>query len=572
MRRVVLALAVLSGCSEPARVDVHVAVHDDPLVSPDDPAPPLFERALRLGRHALTGALAAGASAAPHAETGDADPGPLGAPTSDLQVQVLLEELRSAPMDELAVPANTLSVAQPEAWPAVREALLAPRSRSKTQYKSVLALIGGDVPNRYGHFARAWKRAHGYSVKLSEDWFADLLSLPTSRVSRGMRPVFRDSLATAALLRAAANIASTDRSLAPEVVEALLDAAYMHKGTFRDEVGRAIASIGAHSIAPLVAASAEPPRADEDDPAVKRAGYAVFNLDRIDRLHPAKALAAVGDEPDALAKLLQAYAKPRPGEAAALVLGYVDDPTLEVRTAARATFRAYVTGPLPRVKRRAIRQLGGKSFTKSNGVSYRARASAAIRARVEAEFPDQLEPECELRREDGTLDDGCVKQPARLTDAYLAALDQRRGDRVKIELEAAFAEPDPRTAGRRLDALLASGALDEDVAVLRRVAEFHERFALAHDDERQRARTRRKAAALWAQFDASRAAANVELARADESSMDALSPSARRILGGDDEVLSPEQPVRKGRFGFGLAAMALTLGSASTLGRWRRRR
>ena len=62
------------------------------------------------------------------------------------------------------------------------------------------------MPNRYGHFELGWKRAHGFTVKLSEDWYGDLLALPPARVSKVFRGIYRDCVVTAALLRAAAQI------------------------------------------------------------------------------------------------------------------------------------------------------------------------------------------------------------------------------------------------------------------------------------------------------------------------------------------------------------------------------
>ena len=39
-----------------------------------------------------------------------------------------------------------------------------------------------------------------------EDWFSDLLALPTGRVSRGLTKVYRDCVLQTALLRAAAMV------------------------------------------------------------------------------------------------------------------------------------------------------------------------------------------------------------------------------------------------------------------------------------------------------------------------------------------------------------------------------
>ena len=93
------------------------------------------------------------------------------------QLFAQLEALREGPMDEVGLITRNLAFADPGLWPEIRDELLAERKRPKREYKQVLAVIGGDVPNRYGHFNLHWKLAHGYDVRVSEDWFEDLLAL-----------------------------------------------------------------------------------------------------------------------------------------------------------------------------------------------------------------------------------------------------------------------------------------------------------------------------------------------------------------------------------------------------------
>ena len=219
---------------------------------------------------------------------------PAPAPASDApSFQALLTAARAAPVAELGPFADALARTPGALWPEVEAELLAERKARKADYKALLAMIGGDVPNRYGHFELGWKRAHGFTVKLSEDWYGDLLALPSARVSKVFRGIYRDCVVTAALLRAAAEI-GREPARTEVVVEALLAAAYVHEGTFRDEVGRAIRRLGEPAIPGLLRRSVAPPLpADEKAAnevkaslAFRKAEYARVQLDRMDRLHP----------------------------------------------------------------------------------------------------------------------------------------------------------------------------------------------------------------------------------------------------------------------------------------------
>src|SRR5690606_22784878 len=196
-------------------------------------------------------------------ERADADQPGTDAPATELryqpspprereQFEAQVEALREGPLDEVGLITRNLAQAGPQLWPEIRELLLAERQRSKREYVQVLAVIGGDVPNRYGHFDLHWKRAHGYDVRLSEDWFEDLLGVEPGRISKPLRPVYRDALLTVALLRAASNVARSEPRLVGEITAVLLDAAYVHDGTFRDEVGRAIDALGNPAIPHLM--------------------------------------------------------------------------------------------------------------------------------------------------------------------------------------------------------------------------------------------------------------------------------------------------------------------------------
>jgi hypothetical protein len=516
---------------------------------------------------------------------------PQAPPTDAAQFARLVEAVRQAPLDEIGGPVRRLASADPQVWPEIQAALLAERKAPKPDYRALLDAVGGDVPNRYGHFARAWKKAHGFDIKLSQDWFEDLLSLPVGRVVPGLRAVYRDCLLQTALLRAASAVGRDEPALTGEVVATLLDTAYAHEGTFRDEVGRAIVAIGEEAVPHLLLASdhAAPRRDGREDPAALRAEYARLQLDKLDRLHPERAVAAVREDPRRLVALVSAYGVVRPGEAAAVLLALADASDPAVRAAARQAFLAYVEGPPPDVRARKIRLLGGGTSTALAQLSYRQRASLAIRERVQAELPAALEPECQVRREDGTMDEACLGQPERLAHAYFAFLHERRRTADARAILAALAEPDVRDRVAQLDRLLAANPALEGVEQLVSVYEDAADAALAAGDAARAGQLLRKAARLAEPRDAATPDAATALrvrALLAEASVPALGPEGRRMLLASAQQLAPDDPrigaaleridQREGpaapRRLLPVAGMLMALWALGALGSWWRRR
>lgn len=412
-------------------------------------------------------------------------------PRSKEELEDLLSALRKGPLDEIAGPARRLAAADPSLWPQLRELMLADRKAPKGDYRSLLKAIGGDVPNRYGHFNLAWKKAHGHDVKLSTAWFEDLLSLPRSKVSVGLLEVYRDCVLQTALFAAASKIGH-NRQLAPDVVASLLDAGYTHQGTFRDEVGRALVEIGNEAIPSLIVESIPPStrKRDAEKPEVKRAKFAEHTLDKMDRLHPARATSAVREEPALLANTLDAYGKAKIGEAATVLLEYADDDSPPVRRAAREAFMAYVEGPAPKVAARTVRLIGGGVGHAFAYLSYRERARLAIRAQIDARAPALIEPECDVVRENGKVDPKCEAQPLRLATAYFAWLNLQRELDETATIDAALADTDLDRGAEQLDRLLARSP---ELSSKDRLASFYERLATRKVAEGNSA----AAAALW---------------------------------------------------------------------------
>jgi hypothetical protein len=406
-------------------------------------------------------------------------------PQTARELEALVDAVRTGAMDDIGGPARRIASADPRVWPEIATLLLDDRKAPKGDYRSTLDAIGGDVPNRYGHFARAWKKAHGHQVKLSTDWFEDLLALPRGRIAPMLTAVYRDCVLMTAALRAAGSIGQHPEHTA-EVIETLLETAYAHEGTFRDEVGRAIQAVGNVAIPHLVLASMRPENKRDDDLEVRRAAYAELQLDKMDRLHPSRAVAAVRDEPRLLAAVFDAYAVARPAEAASVLLESVDARSPLVRAAARRAFLAYVSGPAPQAVSRTVRLLGGGTGRARAYLSYRQRATLALRERLQSESPTLLDTSCD----EPVDDEACESAPERWTLAFFDWLDARREAAELQQIETALAATDPAETTEMLDRLLAvNPALDH----AERLVPFYQDVAEEAHTEGEHAR----AARLW---------------------------------------------------------------------------
>ena len=465
-------------------------------------------------------------------------------PRDPAALAATVDALRRGPLVDVAIPARNLSAADAALWGPIRELLAAERRGRKADYKAVLDRIGGDVPNRYGHFERAWKRAHGFrDVALSEDWFEDLLALAPGRMSKDLWGIYRECVLTTALLRAAPRIAQERPEIAGEVVDALLDLAYAHEGTFRDEVGRALRAIGDEAVPHLVRASLRPPaKTEEERFAVpyRRAEYAELQLDRLDRLQPRRAVKSLRDDPRRLAELLAAYGARRPEDAAEVILDHVDAPIPRVRQAARAALLAYVQGPPPPVERKTLNLLGGKTTEVKARPSYRESAATALRSRLGRAAPELLETPCQLYQPGVGRDPTCEAQPERHALAYLDHLDAAERAQEDAAVSAALALPELAATVAELDRLLAlNPALGDE-----RLPDAYERAAdaaLAADDPARAGQLLRKSAILLASRDPARSEALTVRALLAEASVPALPPEGRTMLLSTAAALAPEE-------------------------------
>ncbi len=293
---------------------------------------------------------------------------------------------------------------------AIEKMLLAPRPFSPDAYRKLFLAMWAQVPN--------WKSGDPLWVKRSEpvfvqapkgqprlrrppphepeklDWIDALLGVPLTELEQPFnfeqmpkvelppvpteqREALReDALHTVALIRA---LAATRR---PEAVGPLFKLAFMLDGVFRDECGRQIRAIGDPAVAPLVRLQYEkgPPNVS----LAKQRRYAVYQLDRMDRARPSKAVPAASDD-RLRAELLHAYGEVRAPDAVEAVLDQVNAQGHRVRKEARWAFRRYVEGPPPPPAPKRKRKLpGGKeeSEEKPDYLTYREVAELALQKRV----------------------------------------------------------------------------------------------------------------------------------------------------------------------------------------------
>lgn len=550
--------AALAGCSGSAEVEIETHVGDDGDAQ-------AFTRALEAGRERVArfletrerDGLRAAMLTARDSEDEDVDIAALiTPPRTPEEFADRVEQLRTTPLDNLELPARALARTPATLWPQVRERLLAERPHRKQDYRVLLSLIGGDVPNRYGHFERAWKRAHGHKVKLSEDWYEDLLALDRSRVQPIFDEIFRDCVLETALLQAASTIGA-EPERAGEVVDVLLAAAYVHTGTFRDEVGRAIRRIEDPAVPHLLRRSIRPTPPDsldekeraafEESEEVKQAEYAEYQLDQMDRLLPHRAIAAVREHPRQLAALLAAYGARRPSQAAAPLLEFVDAELHRVREAARDAALAYVTGPAPKTRRKTLRLLGGQTTRAKAERSFRDAARLALRARLAEDAPELLPTECELLDERGAIDEACERQPERMAQEYFALLDGRRAAREHDKLQRALQRESLTQTVEELDQLLANNPefvrrAPDRIELVAPVYEAAIADARAQGDWTRAARTLRKLSVITGPIDAERGRALQQQALLAEAKAPELPREGRRMLLSTASALDPRRP------------------------------
>lgn len=268
---------------------------------------------------AAKGTPAAAPAAPPHAPTAD-----------DTKATQLLGQIVAGPDSAGRTQAIAqLTAVAPLAVDALGAWLARPHTSDVAARRAVLAEIKASVPDKTGKFSQP-ARQTGKELKADDDldWQAALLALDPA--TPGVGEVIADDAAIRALA------ASKDLRAA----QPIFDAAFAEDTMiYRDECGRYLRRLEPLSIPALTRES----MAKDYD----RRRYATWQLERLDRQEPGKALdAALGDEALTIA-ILDVFRATHHREAVHAVWRRVDADAPRVRAAARAAWLAYVTGPPP---------------------------------------------------------------------------------------------------------------------------------------------------------------------------------------------------------------------------------
>ena len=472
---------------------------------------------------------------------------------SQAALDALLERLRSPSLDERSAAAEAIARLPDSGFDIYRERLLRERSVSPASFRTLLLEIWAQVPNpEYPAKGELWARKPEpvykppklvkgqkrpprpprippHDVEQTE-WLSSLvaLDLETNEAVHALpdRVEARaQAVEAVALLRA---IAATGREDAADVI---FDFAFRHEGVFRDECGRALRALGSLSLPTLIR------RAHLDGPNTgKRRRWSLWQLDRMDRARPAKAIATASDD-RVRADILHAYGEVHAVDAVDALLAQVDAPSRTVRNAARWSWQRYVAGKAPPPAPMRKRKLpGGKeeSEAKEDYLNYREMAEIALRAQLADLRPD--DPPAKGSAEE-------------MTRTLLAIYDARRTSEWDQQYRAAIAKRDAgdlEGAAREFDAILAHDPFDE------RRGEMAASF-MALADRRWAAGDRdgaapllRQAAALADAPTAQRAAARLEL----------LEGMAARAAGRDGTAAFRRALALDGTLGEAAAALA----------------
>ena len=368
--------------------------------------------------------------------------------------QPLVQQLQAArsPADRKAA-VEALVALDPQPVPELAAILLRTRTSSDADRRALLSAQKFDVPDEKGHFANPARQTEAQEKANDElSWLAPLYKQPAS-------PALSDVLVDLAVIRA---LAASQTSAA---AKAILDFAFTPDGiAYRDECGRFLRRMSPWSLPSLILAA----KGWHVDASKRR--YARYQLERLDREAPRKALNDATTD-DLKVEILNAFAQSKYREAVYAVLDTVDDPSPEVRKAARAAWMEYATGKPHFVPKEKLKLPGGKLTDKPVPLwlDHRELADIAIRRRLEELTGKKPPPLPGLARLGAALltqyderrkkrfDQSLKADLTKRTDELFAYYDAQRKQKLDQELDAtlAAAKTGPlKDAAERLDSIL----------------------------------------------------------------------------------------------------------------------
>jgi tetratricopeptide (TPR) repeat protein len=224
--------------------------------------------------------------------------------------------------------------------------LARPHQHTPDVRRAVLVKIKASVPDKNGNFQSPGREKQA-QIRADEafDWLAALVELPPE-------PALGEVIADVAALRALA------ASKKVEAARAILDVGFAADTMiYRDECGRQLRKMAPYSIPALIVGSQPAREKAKRNKALQR--YTNYQLERMDRQEPGKALAATEDDEDLQIAVLQAYGETEHREAVAAVFERINDDAPRVRAAARDAWLKYVMAPHPPPAPKAFLQMPG---------------------------------------------------------------------------------------------------------------------------------------------------------------------------------------------------------------------
>jgi len=233
-----------------------------------------------------------------------------------------------------------------------------------------------------------------------------------------------EAIETVTAMRA---IAATRRL---DAVDPIFKLAFEYDGVFRDECGRTIRSMDSYAVPRLIELVHEPNAGKTS--LAKQRRYAAYQLDRMDRQRPQKAISTAPDD-NVRSEIIHAYGDTRALDAVEAVLGQVDSPSHRVRREARWAWLRYVTGKAPPPAPKRKRKLpGGKeeSEEKPDYLTYREIATLALQKELGAINNSPVDPNASAKQLTDELFDYYDKKRAAEWDEQFTAAKtkEERGD------------------------------------------------------------------------------------------------------------------------------------------------
>lgn len=282
----------------------------------------------------------------------------------DAKVKELLDKIVAGP-DSAARSAaiDALNKEAPLAVEALGDWLARTHTADVETRRTVLVAIDAAVPDAKGRFPERKRQTTTEQKKDDEvDWLKALLALDPK--TPGLGEVIADIAAIRAL--------SATKDI--RAAQLIFDAAFREETMiYRDECGRFMRKMEAYAIPALTR---------ESQGKFDRRRYATWQLERLDRQDPLKALnAATGNEQLQIA-ILDVFRETKLREAVFAVWTRVNDEAPRVRAAARKTWMGYITGKPPRkAPTKKIMMPGGKLTEKEKPLwlTYRELADTQLR-------------------------------------------------------------------------------------------------------------------------------------------------------------------------------------------------